>query len=89
MFAVICYDFLQLVSVVASVFELLSFLKLQRVSPNLNDWSVIKRLYLSGHRTVECVVHFQRTNSGIQFDRCETSQRNVFIAVEKKTLLLL
>lgn len=33
--------------------------------------------------TVECVIHFQRTNSGIQFDRCETSQRNVFIAVEK------
>ena len=23
------------------------------------------------YNTVECVVHFQRTNSGIQFDRCE------------------
>lgn len=30
------------------------------------------------------VIQFQRTNSGIQFDRCETSQRNVFIAVQKR-----
>lgn len=33
------------------------------------------------YNTIECVIHFQRTNSGIQFDRCEPSQRNVFIAV--------
>lgn len=32
---------------------------------------------------MERVVLFQRANSGIQFDRCETSQRNVFIAVGK------
>lgn len=35
------------------------------------------------YNIVGCVIHFQRTNSGIQFGRCETSQRNVFIAVEK------
>lgn len=36
------------------------------------------------YNTTERVIHFQRTNSGIQFDRCETSQRNVFIEVEKE-----
>lgn len=36
------------------------------------------------NNTTERVIHFRRTNSGIQFDRCETSQRNVFIAVEKE-----
>lgn len=35
------------------------------------------------YKTMERLVLFQRTNSGIQFDRCETSQRNVFIAVGK------
>lgn len=39
------------------------------------------------YNTIACVIHFQRTNSGIQFDRCEPSQRNVFIAVRGKKRL--
>lgn len=34
------------------------------------------------------VVWVERTNSGIQFDHCETVQRNVFIASEKTLPLL-
>lgn len=36
------------------------------------------------YNTSERGIHLERTNSGIQFDRCETSQRNVFIAAQKE-----